>query len=264
MDMQRTDLSHEPHIGSQLESRLESQADPRSSRLRRLGAFAALMLTMVFYQNFNFAQAWKVNLIPLNEQARANHARELLGKYYFGSPAHRVETAKSLGMAIFNDVYANLPKKFKKRAVSLSSTILKEAEKYSIDPVFVIAVIKTESSFNPLARGGYGEIGLMQLKPDTAKWIASKYKIPYRGKKSLKNPATNVRIGIAYLDYLRNRFDGHANKYLSAYNMGPYRVARMYQSERKPKEYSLRVMKNYRETYSKLAAVTTVNLLAGY
>lgn len=235
----------------------------RSPLYSKIGAVTALFLTSLFYQNFTFNDGWKMNLIPVNEQVRATHARELLGKAYAGSAAQQVENANSLGMAIFNDVYKNLPKKYKNAAVELSSAILNESEAHEIDPVFVMAIIKTESSFNPLARGSAGEIGLMQLKPDTAQWIAHKFGIPWKGQKTLENPKMNVRIGIAYLDYLRDRFDGHANKYLSAYNMGAGKVCRMYANEQKPKEYSLRVMKNYHETYKRLAAATTLSLIAG-
>ena len=147
--------------------------------------------------------------------------------------------------------------------VALSTTILKEAEKYQIDPVFVVAVIKTESAFNPLALGTHGEIGLMQIKPDTAKWIAEKANIPWKGPKTLENPSMNVRIGMAYFNYLRESFDGHANKYVSAYNMGALNVRRKYSSGEAPKEYSTRVMRNYNETYKRLSAATTLNLLAG-
>lgn len=230
---------------------------------KKLSVVAGLVVVSLAYQNFTFSDGFKMNLIPVNERARAHHARELLGKSYSGSPAQMVENANSLGMAIFNDVYRSLPKKFKSHAVELASAILNESENHEIDPVFVMAVIKTESSFNPLARGSAGEIGLMQLKPDTAKWIAQKFKIPWKGPKTLENPRMNVRIGIAYLDYLRDRFDGHALKYVSAYNMGVGKVCRMYAEEKKPQDYSLRVMKNYRDAYRRLAAATTLSLIAG-
>ena len=233
-----------------------------SSFSRKAGAISVLVLTALIYQNFDFADGWKINLIPLNEKHRATHAKELLGKYYDGSAAQMVENANSLGMAIFNDVYRNLPKKYKTSAVDVSTAIIEHAEKYEIDPVFVVAVIKTESSLNPMAKGRFGEIGLMQLKPDTAAWIAKKYGIRWKGAKSLENPKTNVILGIAYLNFLRDRFDGHANKYLSAYNMGAKNVCRMYASDRTPHEYSMRVMKNYNSTYRRLAAATTLSLLA--
>jgi len=251
MEMHRPDLNPVP------------RSFLNSPKAKKMGAASALILTILCYQNFNFADAWKVNLIPLNEKARQAHAKELLGKLYKRSPASLVENNQTLGMAILNDVHKNLPKKYKSIAIDLSATILQESEKYEIDPVFVVAVIRTESSFNPMARGRHGEIGLMQIKPDTAKWIAEKAKIPWRGAKSLENPSINVRIGIAYLNYLRDRFDGHANKYLSAYNMGYAKVCRMYANEITPQQYSSKVMKHYNEAYRRLATATTLSLFAG-
>jgi hypothetical protein len=61
---------------------------------------------------------------------------------------------------------------------------------------------------------------------------------------------------------LRDRFDGHANKYISSYNIGPLKVSRLYASASTPKDYSLKVMKNYNSTYNRLAAETTLSLIA--
>lgn len=221
-----------------------------------------LMITALIYQNFAYSEGWKINNVIINERARAAHARELLGKKYEGSTAQLLEKSNTLSMGIFNEVYGRLPTNFKSQAVDLSSTLLQEAEKYKVDPVFVLAVIITESSFNPMARGSFGEIGLMQIKPDTAQWIAKKYGLPWEGSKTLENPASNVRLGMAYFDYLRGKFEGHANKYVSAYNMGAGNVYRLYAKERTPRDYSLRVMKNYNATYRHLATTTILSLLA--
>lgn len=251
MEMQRPEFNPGTH------SFLESPTT------KKVGVLAGMVLTILCYQNFNFADAWKTNLLPLNEQARQEHAKELLGKHYNKSAARLVENNASLGMAILNDVHKHLPKKYKEVAIDLSATILQEAEKYEIDPVFIMAVIRTESSFNPVVRGRHGEIGLMQLKPDTAQWIAEKYKIAWKGPKTLEDPQMNVRIGMAYFDYLRDRFDGHANKYLSAYNMGYANVCRLYAKDIVPQIYSGKVMKNYNDAYKRLATATTLSLLAG-
>lgn len=233
-----------------------------NTSMKKVGALASLIILACIYQNFDFVDTWKLNLIPINEKARAHHAKELMGKSYKGSNAQLVENASALGISIFNDVYRNLPKKYRNSAIDLTTSILQLSEKYEVDPVFIIAVIKTESSFNPKARGSAGEIGLMQLKPDTAEWVAKKNKIKWLGAKSLENPVTNITLGMAYFDMLREKFDGHANKYISSYNMGASKVCRMYASDSMPKEYALRVMKHYNSTYRRLAAETTLSLIA--
>jgi soluble lytic murein transglycosylase len=229
---------------------------------KQLFVIAGLLATALIFQNFDFADGWRLNFGVIRESAREAHAKELLGKYYDGSFAQKVEHNPALSLAIYNEVYRQLPDKFKNRAVEVAKTIMKESAVYDIDPVFVLAVIKTESSFNPLARGRFGEIGLMQVKPDTAEWIAHKYGIGWRGKRTLENPVSNVRIGVAYFNWLREKFDGSANRYISAYNMGARKVSMMYSQENKPREYSLRVMKNYNLTYARLAIATSASLLA--
>lgn len=50
------------------------------------------------------------------------------------------------------------------------------AAEQSLDPALVSAVILCESSFDPRAESRLGARGLMQLMPDTAEWVAHKYK----------------------------------------------------------------------------------------
>lgn len=219
-------------------------------------------VTVTVYQNFAATNIQKSPQTHINEKSRATHARELLGKRYQGSSAQLMENSDSLSRGIFSEVHRNLPVEHKFQARSISSVILQEAEKYQVDPVFILAVIKTESGFNPMARGLHGEIGLMQIKPDTAKWIAKKYRLTWRGAKTLENPADNVVLGMAYFGYLRSKFHGHANKYMSAYNMGVGKVYRAYASENAPRDYSSRIMKNYNSMYRRFATTKTYGLLA--
>lgn len=121
-----------------------------------------------------------------------------------------------------------------------------ESYKYHLDPYIIAAVIKGESRFNPKAIGSMGEIGLMQLKESTAKWIAKKMNIPWRGKKSLYDPLTNIKIGSAYLGYLNERLAEHGETlYLDAYNMGYGSVAKSLSKNIRPRIYSKNIMKMY-------------------
>lgn len=86
----------------------------------------------------------------------------------------------------------------------------------------------TESSNNPNAQSNakdktgkvVGAHGLYQFMPDTAKFIAEKAGIPWRGTKALKDPEYNSTLADAYLDYLYKRFDGDVTLVLPAYNRG--------------------------------------------
>ena len=95
------------------------------------------------------------------------------------------------------------------------------AEEFSLDPYFVMAIMRCESSFDPEAVSNRGAIGLMQIMPDTGEWIAHKLDLDdvYK-EKHLYEPATNVRFGCWYLQFLSNRFDGDRKKMIAAYNAG--------------------------------------------
>jgi soluble lytic murein transglycosylase-like protein len=52
--------------------------------------------------------------------------------------------------------------------------------------------------------------------PRTARWMG-----PGISTRDLRNPEVNVRIGLAYLRYLLDRYDGDLRLALLAYNRGP-------------------------------------------
>lgn len=98
--------------------------------------------------------------------------------------------------------------------------IAKYSQKYDLDPYFVIAVIKTESNFNENAKSSKNAYGLMQITPDTGKWIASKMEIDDFNVEMLRNPEVNIRMGCWYLNNLKEEFNGNLELVLAAYNGG--------------------------------------------
>jgi soluble lytic murein transglycosylase len=190
-------------------------------------------------------------------EVRLIHAHELLGKYYKGSAAREGEKVKKINSAIYHWTRERLPKKYRKDYRAIAQTIIDESLKNEFDPVFLLSVIDGESSFNPNQVGGVGEIGLMQIRPETGKWIAEISKQKWKGDKSLFDPRTNIRLGAAYLSFLRDKFDNHAQLYLAAYNMGARKVASIQEQNIWPKDYPLHVMKRYVEFYSLLKAKRT-------
>ena len=185
-------------------------------------------------------------------QSTVAHARELMGSGYAKSRVAAGEKFGSPRWLILGRLTDRLPKKWRSSARALTKTIQAEARRYSLDPLFVLAVIETESSFNPEARGDSGEIGLMQLLPSTARWIARERKLGWKGDKQLSSPSWSVRFGTAYIDFLRKRFDAHSRLYISAYNMGPKNVERSLEHRVWPKDYAKRVMTHYLEYYDEL------------
>jgi soluble lytic murein transglycosylase len=97
------------------------------------------------------------------------------------------------------------------------------AGKYGQDPYLVAAVTKAESGYDAQATSGKGAVGLMQLMPDTAEWIASKLAWP-EGGPVLTDPADNLELGVWYLDYLGVLYGDGTPATLAAYNAGPGNV----------------------------------------
>ncbi len=104
------------------------------------------------------------------------------------------------------------------------------APKFEIDPVLVMAVISTESAFNPKALSPKNAQGLMQLIPATARRF---------GVADPWNPLENIIGGVAYLHWLTRHFSGDVKLVLAGYNAGegavekykgvpPYRETRHY------------------------------------
>ena len=91
------------------------------------------------------------------------------------------------------------------------------APEYQLEPQLVLAVIATESNFNPLAVSPKNAHGLMQLIPDTA----ARFKV-----RSITDPVENMRGGMAYLRWLLAYFEGDLMLTLAAYNAGERAVDR--------------------------------------
>lgn len=189
-----------------------------------------------------------------DSKKRVAHAKELLGRHYKKSVVKVGENVLDIRSFVREQLDKLLVAKWKRKKRSIERVILTQSQLYSFDPLFVMAVIETESSFNPATTGPFGEIGLMQLKPDTAKWIAKKYGIRWKGVRSLTDPLVNISIGTAYLDYLRGRFDFQSRLYLAAYNMGAANVHRALEKQIWPKDYPLKVMQKYIISYTSLSA----------
>lgn len=107
----------------------------------------------------------------------------------------------------------------------LARHLIQLCRKYKFDPAFVLSMIEVESRFRVSVVSPAGAIGLMQIMPDTAAKVAKAKGIPYQGSQSLTNPFTNLSIGIAYLDLLRERYRGLSPYFhIAAYNIGPARL----------------------------------------
>lgn len=127
--------------------------------------------------------------------------------------------------------------------------IISESKRYGYDPLFLTALIITESSFNNWARSNRGAMGLMQIKPKTGAAMASEVKMEWKGKPTLYDPGTNIALGTYYLHKMVLRF-GDLNLALEAYNHGPSALNRFLKKGYQPRKYSRKVLANYQKILS--------------
>lgn len=109
-------------------------------------------------------------------------------------------------------------------------------EKWGLPTSLILAIIHTESSFNPLARSHIPAFGLMQIVPSSAGKDVTQFlngKMELLPPSVLLQPERNIEAGSVYLHLLFNRYFKGVNDYKSklymsvaAYNTGPGNVAR--------------------------------------
>jgi soluble lytic murein transglycosylase-like protein len=95
------------------------------------------------------------------------------------------------------------------------AAIARYAGEYGVPVSLAHAVIQVESNYRPNARGSAGEVGLMQIKPATARGMG------YRGPaKGLYDPETNIRFGMKYLGMAHRLSGGVTCGTILRYNAG--------------------------------------------
>ena len=131
-----------------------------------------------------------------------------------------------------------IPDHLRTRAEKFRNEVQTYSEKYDIDPTLMLAIIHTESFFNPMAKSHANALGLMQIVPRTAgrdvyRILNGKDAVP--SAEYLFDPDQNVHFGSTYIDILMNRYmrgitDQTVHEYLviCAYNTGSGNVARAY------------------------------------
>jgi soluble lytic murein transglycosylase len=100
-----------------------------------------------------------------------------------------------------------------------AGVIRSQAAAKHLDPALIAAVIYAESKFEPRTSSA-GALGLMQLLPATADYIAGLSGGVRFTTADLATPAINVAYGSYYLRYLLNHYGGREVPAVAAYNAG--------------------------------------------
>lgn len=104
------------------------------------------------------------------------------------------------------------------------------ARQWALDEAIIYSLIRQESRFVPEARSRAGAMGLMQLMPATAKWVARQIPVHPFKVDMLARPDVNIRMGTYYFRRVLSAL-GHPILATAAYNAGPGR-ARRWRDER--------------------------------
>ena len=108
------------------------------------------------------------------------------------------------------------------------------AKQYDVEPTYIYAITRRESSFDQHAKSPVGASGYMQLMPKTAEETAKKIGLTeYNEVEQLNQGDLNVQLGTAYFNGLLTRYNGNRVLATAAYNAGPHRVDRWVSAEKK-------------------------------
>ncbi len=126
-------------------------------------------------------------------------------------------------------MYSFIERKFT-YPLKYDDTVIEFADRYNLDRALVFSVINVESRFDKKAVSSAGAVGLMQITPSTAEYIAKLLDVE---EYELRDERTNVKFGCFYLSYLLKRFVA-VDTAICAYNAGEGNV----ETWLKNKEYS--------------------------
>lgn len=166
----------------------------------------------------------------------SNDSRSITAYRFFGNirealvslRSTRVIATRSFGAAVFDS------RSSAKVPLHLTTAVHDAARAHGVDPRLVAAVARRESAFDPNAVSRAGACGVMQLMPDTARYL---------GVRNVFDARENIFGGTRYLRTLLETFDGDLDLALAAYNAGPGAVEKH------------RGVPPYRETRAYVAAV---------
>jgi soluble lytic murein transglycosylase len=96
------------------------------------------------------------------------------------------------------------------------------SQRRRLNPMLVTALIRQESRFEPQIESVAGAVGLMQVMPDTADWVASQIGLE---QYTMSDPEDNITLGTWYLDYTHREYDNNSLFAVASYNAGPGSVA---------------------------------------
>lgn len=133
--------------------------------------------------------------------------------------------AVALGIALLAPLFRTAVRDLSTLPIAHETEIRQQAQEKKLDPALIAGVIYAESKFVDQTSSA-GALGLMQLMPDTARFIAEKSGGTAFTIEDLSTPKVNIAYGSWYLRYLLDHYDGDEVRALAAYNGGMGNVNR--------------------------------------
>ncbi len=93
-----------------------------------------------------------------------------------------------------------------------------------LDEAWVYGLMRQESRFAVRANSSVGAAGLMQIMPDTARWVARRIGMKNYRSSLISELGTNLKLGTYYLKTVLSQFGNNPVLASAAYNAGPNRV----------------------------------------
>jgi soluble lytic murein transglycosylase len=96
--------------------------------------------------------------------------------------------------------------------------------KHGLEEAWVYGLMRQESRFATMANSGAGAAGLMQIMPDTARWVARQIGMKGYRKGLIHQLDVNIKLGTYYMKTVSHQFENNPVLASAAYNAGPTRA----------------------------------------
>jgi len=205
-----------PISGTDALAALTAEAGPSADRLVRIREYLALHLDQEARR--------ELDRVEINgELMRLTHLAVLYAEA--GEPLGSIRLANRAMEVCLESGLAPPPGLDRLRMpLRYPDQIRRHAGEQDLDPYFVMGLIRQESAFQPGARSISDARGLMQVIPDTGRFIAAKKGIRRFAASRLFDPEVSLSFGSWYLRHLLDRFNQDLVAATSSYNAGPNRL----------------------------------------
>ncbi len=179
----------------------ESSSVKRALYLNRLGLWQ------------DGAKEWNVAMRGFGDKQLLTAAEVANRAGWFDRAIHAAERTQTL-----HDFTLRYPTPFRKE-------IGAGAKQNRLDEAWVYGIVRQESRFYSAAKSRVGAMGLMQLMPATARWVAQKLGVKNFNTSHANTVDTNTTFGTYYLRHVLDDL-GHPVLATAGYNGGPSRASR--------------------------------------